>query len=276
MARIVVVGSLNFDVSVRVARPPRPGETVLASAARAGPGGKGANQAVAAARLGAQAAMVGCVGDDPFGRALVENLDREGVDTSGVRVVHMTTGIALITVDATGENTIIVAPGANSVRFDVPDFPDADAVLTQGESEPAVIAGALDAARVGILNAAPTTDGVVSLARRADVVIANESEAARLPPGGGLTVVTLGSRGALATRREERWEVPAPKVTVVDTVGAGDAFCAAFAVALAEGAEVGDALRFAVTAGALAVTKPGAAEAMPRRVEVEELLSRDR
>ncbi len=303
MARIAVVGSLNMDLVVRADRFPRPGET-LAGEYFSAAGGKGANQAVAARRMGGQVTMVGCLGDDGFGATLRQGLSDEGVDTRHVVTVPgVATGVALITVDGSGENTIIVAAGANGVisatHVEAARVAIASArvLLLQLEVPmPAVMAAAAIAREAGttvILNAAPARALDAALLSLADVLGVNETEVlaaagvdAASPEdaaahaqsrGAGAVVVTLGAAGALLRDRSGIVaSVPAFEVDVVDTTAAGDAFVGAFGVALAEGAAPADALRFGSAAGALAVTRAGAQPSLPTRLQIETLLTRDR
>ena len=297
--RVTVVGSLNTDISLAVPHLPAPGETVLSAAgAVTGPGGKGANQAVAAARLGAAVRMVGCCGDDQFGARLRAGLAAEGVDAHGVRVVAgASSGVALITVDAAGENTIAVAAGANALAG--PDEVEAafaapcEALVASAEIPAPVIAGVLGRAREAgatcVLNLAPAPAGAAGLlAGGVDWLVVNEQEAAAVlgepvnGPGGageaaaGLArmgarhvVITLGAAGAVLARAPDAAggaaavAVPGFSVASVDSVGAGDAFVAALAVALAAGVGPADAVRAACAAGAAATTRRGAQAALP-------------
>lgn len=268
MGRVVVVGSLNVDSVVTVERHPAPGETVLGGDLRSLWGGKGANQAVAAARAGARVSMVGRVGDDAFGGRYVERLRSWGIDVSGVRVdPESVTGHAAIAVAAGGENTIIVSAGANAA-VTVADLGPVDAMgpgdvlLVQLELDLDVVAEAVQrAVRAGarvVLNLAPYADLPAEILDLADPVVVNEHEAALLEAAGLRTrslLTTLGGDGA-------RWgdlSVPAaPVERVVDTTGAGDAFCGALAAALAAGADREKALRSGAFAGAEAVGWVGA------------------
>jgi ribokinase len=319
--RVTVVGSLNTDISLAVPHLPGPGETVLSPAgAVIGSGGKGANQAVAAARLGAAVRMVGCCGDDQFGTRLRAGLAAEGVDAGGVRVVAgAASGMALITVDAAGENAIAVAAGANALAgpdevtaaFAVP----CEALVVSAEIPAGVIAGVLARARetgvTCVLNLAPAPDGAAGLlAGGVDWLVVNEQEAAavlgwpvagdpggpgtRSGPGDGLlagpagareaalglarlgarhAVITLGAAGAVLAHPpgaagDGTVLVPGFTVASVDSVGAGDAFVAALAVALAAGTEPADAVRAACAAGAAATTRRGAQAALPGPADV--------
>ncbi len=297
--QVTVLGSLNMDISVTVPRLPPPGATVLGSAATFTPGGKGANQAVAAARLGAQVRMAGCVGDDDFGRQLLAALENEGVDAGNVRVAAgVPTGLAMISVDHEGENIITVAPGANH-EIAEPDVATAvrgprDVLVVSAEIPLPAIRLALDRARGTrcVLNLAPApaeAPGIV--ADGVDWLVVNESEAAAIlgQPVGGLAgarqaaaglvaagaryaVVTAGAHGvALAgqdTAPDEVPSFPAFQVKAVDTVGAGDTFVGALAVALAAGVPAPEAVRAAAAAGATAATRPGAQAGMPRPADI--------
>ena len=264
--RVIVVGSLNVDVVATVERHPQSGETVLGTVLRRLPGGKGANQAVAAAEAGARVALVGCVGDDADGTAYVDGLRARGVDTTGVRRVTGPTGTALVVVDHDGENTIVVVPAANAaVRTqDVQDLelgPD-DVVLLQLEIPLPVVAaairGAVAAGSRVVLNLAPFAELPGDLLDACDPVVVNEHEAAALTRRPGSLLVTLGSRGARWERQDEQFEVGAARVEVVDTTGAGDMFAGTLAAALASGAGHRDAVTAAVAAAARSVTRPGA------------------
>jgi ribokinase len=296
--RVTVLGSLNMDISVTVPRLPEPGATVLGSAARFTPGGKGANQAVAAARLGAAVRMAGCVGDDDFGHQLLAALREEKVDAGGVRVTAgAPTGLAMISVDQAGENIITVAPGANhevgaaEVRAALAE-PD-NVLVACAEIPVAVIVAALARHRVSILNLAPAPKtpadaAAVVAGARPDWLVVNETEAAAVlgRPVSGLTeaaraaealvdagarhaVVTAGAHGAaLADGPGPAETVQAFRVEAVDTVGAGDTFVGALAVALAAGVPAAEAVRAAAAAGATAATRPGAQAGMPRPEDI--------
>ena len=289
---VVVVGSLNQDLVARVPRIPAPGETVLAAGHATFAGGKGANQATAAARLGARVAMVGRVGDDDFGRQLVAGLAADGINTDFVTVDdELGSGLALINVDEAGENAITVSAGANG-RVGTADvdaaaelIEAASIVLLQLEVPIAAVAAAVAAARgTVILNPAPAAELQAELLAGIDILIPNETELALLSSrpvadaaevaiaAGSLpvadVVVTMGGNGALVVRRSGAQHLAAPTVTAVDTTGAGDAFCGALAAELARGAHLEAAARFAVRAAAVAVTRHGAQAAMPTRDEV--------
>jgi ribokinase len=262
MGRVIVLGSLNVDLVTHVERHPSPGETVLGEGLQRLAGGKGANQAVAAVRAGAAVVMVGSVGDDEGGSAYRNRLESLGIDVSRV-VVHPEepTGTALIVVDGAGENSIVVVAGANgTVGWDFPLEQD-DVLLAQLEVPlDAVAAAVREAASVGarvVLNVAPYADLPADVLDLCDPVVANEHEASQLSSTPRSLLVTRGAAGA--SWRE--LEVPAeavPEDEVVDTTGAGDAFCGALAAALAAGEDDETALRAAVAAGAVAVRHRGA------------------
>jgi ribokinase len=293
--RVTVVGSLNMDISVTVPSLPGPGMTVLGSTARFSPGGKGGNQAVAAARLGAEVAMVGCVGDDAFGRQLLADLKAEDVRTDHVRTVPGTpSGLAMIAVDHEAENLIIVAPGANREVSppDVAAAPPADVIVISAEIPVPAITAALAQPNgvLRVLNLAPVPPDAAAIiaehADRLDWLVVNESEAAALlnehdpgrhpaqaaqalvARGARHAVVTAGAHGAALAGPEGTHTIEGFKVQAVDTVGAGDTFVGALAVALAAGAAPQHAVRAAAAAAAAAVTRPGAQTAMPRPADI--------
>ena len=277
---ITVVGSVNLDVIATVDRHPRPGETVLATSLETTHGGKGANQAVAAARLFDRVAFIGAVGRDATGNELVSRLGSEGVDVESVQVVAEPSGTAMVTVDGEGENTIVVASGANwHVRIDdrAHDLlARSDVVLSQLEV-PMEVIGRVGRSTGGrfVLNAAPPARMPTEVLDSVDVLIVNQHEAIALSGslepsalrtiGVDTVVVTLGAEGAQVVTRGDVGYVPALPVTPVDTTGAGDAFCGAFAVALAEGRDVFASAAFGAVAGALATTRVGARTGMPTR-----------
>jgi ribokinase len=282
---IALVGSINLDIVVGVDRHPAPGETVLGDDRQELPGGKGANQAVAAARLGAEVAFVGRVGDDDAGRRLRDGLAAEGVDVTHVRVdADAPTGIALIAVDRAGENTIVVSSGANA-RVSAADveaardvLANAAVTLVQHEvPEDAVAAAIAAAGGTVVLNPAPARPIVAPV----DVLVPNRGELealaghtgdpvelARTLEAARAVVVTLGSEGAAVIEGDRVERIPAPQVDAVDTTGAGDAFCGALAQALDAGADLVEAARWAVRAAAASVTKPGAQGGLPRAADL--------
>jgi ribokinase len=267
---IAIVGSINVDLVARCRSLPRPGETLGNAVFRRIPGGKGANQAVAAARLGARVTFVGRVGTDRFA---VDALEREGVDGARVRADDGESGVALILVDDAGENVIVVAPGANG-RLDAADIalPQIDAVLCQLEVPIEAVAAAADSAPFFCLNAAPAARVPASVVDRADLVVVNRYELDALDTTPALTALTLGAEGAVLL--EEGREVArshAPRVDAVDGTAAGDAFCAALLVYLLRGTDRERALRLACAAGALAASHDGAQPSLPAAGEVERL-----
>ncbi|WP_453984493.1 ribokinase [Brevibacterium casei] len=265
---LTVVGSINADITAVTDRLPAPGETVGGGRLLRSPGGKGANQAAAAARLGARTRMIGAVGTDPTGREMTEALRQAGVDVDQVAEVDAETGTALITVDARGENTIAVCEGANAqVSIADHEFPGTETVLTQLEIPLATVT-ALAAAVRGffVVNAAPAHPLPAEVVDRADLIIVNESEYAGLPQlrEARLVAVTYGAQGAALYEHGEQIAVaPAQTVTSVSTVGAGDAFCAALTIGLRAGLSAETALRAANAVGAAAVTDPSARPAFP-------------
>lgn len=270
---ITVVGSLNVDLTLRCDRLPQPGETVTGRDFTQGPGGKGANQALAAARLGANVRMVGRTGADAYAEVALRNLREAGVDLGLVTQADSATGIAMILVDDTGENQIAVHPGANALLdLDGLDLGEADAVISQSEIPSGAVTQAARAAKgLFCLNAAPALPVPPEVLARADVIIVNETEHAALPPTSALVALTLGAAGAVLLKDGEQLaRASAPAVTVVDTVGAGDTFVAAFMVGLVEGRQPGEALQRACLAAALTVTRPGAQTAMPTAAQVDE------
>ncbi len=275
--RAAVVGSMNTDLIVRCQHLPQPGETVLGADVVRLAGGKGGNQAAALARLGVLTSMVGCVGRDELGEWLAAQLAALGVDTLMIQRSDRPSGTAFITIDARGENEIVVAPGANvDLRLSDVDLDPFDVVLAQMEVAPEIIDELAQRTPSLILNVAPARAVPSATLARCEVVIANDLEAASLELGElGHCVVTRGARGAVHYRfGEVVAEVSAPTVDVVDTVGAGDVFCAAYASRYLRGEDPAAALRFAVTAGALATTAHGARGSLPTTEEVERWLVR--
>lgn len=259
--RLAVVGSINLDLIARTAALPQPGETVGGGSFSRLPGGKGANQAAAAAALGVATRMIGAVGDDADGMLARDTLLAAGVDASAVRTVDEPTGVALIAVDAAGENQISVCPGANAAVTVAPDaFAPGEAVLVQLEVPmAAVVAAARACTGFFAVNAAPAAELPEAVLRRADLVIVNETEFAALPAlhgegAGPLVAVSLGAEGAKLLRGgAEVARAASPAAAVVSTVGAGDAFCAALVAALISGVAEADALAAACAVGAAAV-----------------------
>ena len=266
--RITVVGSANVDHVARCERLPRPGETVTDATFEQIPGGKGANQAVAAARLGAEVRFVGRIGTDDL---VLRSLEREGIDTSGVRRDDGESGVALILVDAEGENVIVVAPGANA-RLEPGDVTigETDAVICQLEIPLEAIAAAAAQAPYFCLNAAPARP--VDL--EPDLLVVNRYEYEVAGSRGKLVALTLGAEGAILLEHgQEVARAKPPPVRAVDGTAAGDAFCAALVVALLEGRTREDALTRACAAGALAASRPGAQPSLPSAAEIDEILA---
>ncbi|MFD5099292.1 ribokinase [Streptomyces albidochromogenes] len=297
---LLVVGSANADLVIGVERRPAPGETVLGSDLAVHPGGKGANQAVAAARLGARTALLARVGDDAHGRLLLDSQRAAGVDTGAVRVGGAPTGVALITVDPSGDNSIVVSPGANArlTPDDIRDaaglFARARVVSAQLEIPLETVTEAVRARAAGsrfVLNPSPPRPLPAEVLTACDPLVLNEHEARFVLGGDGLdgkdpegrarallalgarsVVVTLGAEGALvAEGGGTAVRVPSPRVGAVDTTGAGDAFTAALAWRLGRGEDLVTAAAFAVRVGAAAVTKEGAQASFPTAGEVAAL-----
>lgn len=305
--KIVVLGSINMDLVATAPRIPKPGETVMGSSFTTAPGGKGANQAVAAARLGADVHMIGRVGDDVFGPTLLDNLGANGANGVNVENVVVTpgspSGIAIIVLDDDEENAIVGIYGANMGCDDVQvaaveiALEGADALLLQMEIPVEVSLAAAKIAQTKgvrvIFDPAPPSELPSQIYEKIDIIAPNQSEAeiltgikvdgvvsaqkaARelLRRGVGVAIVKLGEQGVVYADASGQRHIPAFEVEAVDTIAAGDAFAGAFAVALAEGQLLNDAVRFGAAAGALAVTKSGAQDAMPTRAEIETLLAR--
>jgi ribokinase len=279
---IVVVGSVNLDLAAAVSRLPIAGETVTGAELKRFPGGKGANQALAAKRLGADVAMVGRVGDDAAADEALTLLQAGEVDLSGCgRDADAPTGIALIAVAPSGENQIVVAPGANRrLRPDMIDLPAADALICQLEVPVETLTYAAKVFEgFFCINLAPALEVPVELIQRADLVVVNETEAAyygdALAVCDGFVATTHGADGAVLKKAGEILaESEPPEIKAVDATGAGDAFTAALTVALVEGQEPDAALRFACAAGAASAMKAGAQPSLPFRKDVEALLIR--
>jgi ribokinase len=294
---IVVVGSLNMDLVVRTARHPQVGETILGNDFRTFPGGKGANQAVAAAKLGCQVKMIGRVGQDAFGDQLIKAVADSGVDTSYIRrEPGAATGVALITVDEDGQNTIVVASGANwrltpeDVAAAEDAFKGASVLLLQLECPLNTVEHAIQVARQNhvqvVLNPAPAQILDAAFLGSVDFLIPNQTELALLAGQESLQaaidvlrthgvkrmVVTLGEQGALVVAEGIQEAIPTFRVPVVDTTAAGDAFAGAFAVALSEGLSMHQATVWGNAAGALAVTRAGAQPSLPTREEFDAFL----
>ncbi|WP_187969358.1 ribokinase [Aquibium microcysteis] len=298
---VIVIGSINLDMITTVGSLPGPGETVRGDRFATAPGGKGANQALAAARAGASVRMIGAVGTDPFASEALALLAAGGIDLSGVKSAAEPTGVALILVGADGENMIAVAPGANNAV--TPDdvagteFAEGDVLLLQHEIPLETVTAALDAARaagaLSVLNIAPFAAEAVGFVGKADVIVANETEfdmcaaamslagadrAGRMRSFVGRTgraiVVTLGAEGVLAATVVGDLAVPTIPVKPVDTVGAGDTFCGYLGAGLAQGLPLETALGRAAAAGALACLRHGAQPAIPLRADVEDAVAK--
>ena len=300
---VLVAGAINTDLVARVAKAPDAGETVTGSTFAIFGGGKGANQAIGAARSGAPTAMLGALGDDDFGRQRRADLDAEGIDTESVaRSTTAASGVALIVVEEqTGQNRISYVPGATmtlapeQARATV-DRVKPQVVLTTLEPPPEMLDALLDASKQHgatiVLNATPEAIGAKPLLDRVDVLVVNETEAEDLlghavSAGNGeeaarslaelgpeTVVVTLGATGAIVAHGGQTASLPAPSVDVVDTTGAGDAFCGAFAADLARGVDPFIAARTGVVAGSLATTIPGAYPGIPRHDAIEHMLAK--
>ena len=289
MFDVAVVGSVNLDLVATTVRLPGPGETVAGTGYAEHAGGKGLNQAVAAARAGASVALVAAVGDDEAGHRLRSVAKAERIDVSDVAVITGTpTGRALITVDVAAENSIVVVPGANA-DIGVDDLPAARVVVAQLEIPLDVVVTAFRAARsrgsLTVLNPAPAGRLPDELITLCDVIVPNEHELeliggvpSLLERGVATIVVTRGSAGVTVVERREDaspapWSLDAFAVEPIDTTGAGDAFCGALAARLAAGDPLARAVRFAAAAGALATTVRGAVPSLPRRADIESLIA---
>ena len=303
MNKVIVVGSVNMDITARTDKLPDTGETVAARSVEYLPGGKGLNQAVAAAKIGTTVVLAGCLGSDSFADELASFVRRHKIDVSCLRRSEKNSGIALITVDERGQNTIVVAPGSNAdvCPEDVKKLPvsPGDVVVCQFEIPPAAVAAAFaKARRYGartILNPSPVCPIPDEIFRNTDILIVNETELAFLSrenvdentPAEKIAdaaenlktdaeqtvIVTLGSRGALVAGSKDMLFVDSYKVPAVDTVGAGDCFAGVFAAKLAEGKDVGENVKTAARAAAVCVTRKGAAPAMPDAGELEHFCS---
>ncbi|MEV4343376.1 ribokinase [Actinoplanes sp. NPDC049596] len=290
--RIVVAGSANMDLVGLAERLPRPGETVLGDEFLMMPGGKGANQAIAATRAGGQTCFLGAIGSDSFGVNLNAQLHGAGVDMTHVRTTYGVSGVAVIMVDRAGENSILVAPGANSAFTGLTEgekatIAAADVLLCQQEIPVETVVEAARAARAGgtrtVLNAAPFRALPAELLENVDLLVVNEVEALAITGGDEIdvpgllalvprVVLTLGGSGSRYADREGRDEhVPSYKVKVTDTTAAGDAFTGALAVAWGEGRDLIEAVRWANAAGAACVRKIGASNSLPTRAEIDEI-----
>ncbi|MFG3696321.1 ribokinase [Micromonospora sp. NPDC047620] len=290
--RVVVVGSANMDLVGTAPALPRPGETLLGTGFVMVPGGKGANQAIAAARAGASCAFLGAIGSDAFGVTLRARIAAAGVDTDQLRTTYGTSGVALVMVNAEGENAILVTPGANAsmAHLTEPELAavrTAHVLLAQLEIPVGTVTQAAVVARAAgsrvVLNAAPAVPVPPELLAATDLLVVNETEAQALTGRGRddpsalldlvpRAVLTLGAQGAWYGDRDgAAVHVPAVKVDVVDSTATGDAFTAALAVAWGEGRDLVDAVRWAAAAGAACARRLGASSALPSRAEIEEL-----
>lgn len=296
--KIIVVGSMNMDMVVKTSHIPQPGETVLGGSFLMNPGGKGANQAVAVARLGGDVTFIGKIGDDIFGKQSSQLFDEEGVDTNGILADdNSPSGIALITVDERGENSIVVAPGANAhlepndVEEVLNNYPDSKILLVQLEIPMRTVEHAARIARHRgmqvILNPAPANSLVPSMFDLIDIITPNVNEAEMLSgvriidapsarqaaesihqQGVKHVIITLGKDGAALLEDGIFYHIPTPSVETVDTTAAGDVFNGALAVAVGEGKALKDAVSFACRAASIAVTRMGAQSSIPFRNEV--------
>jgi ribokinase len=290
--RIIIAGSAHMDVVGLAERLPLPGETVLGDSFVMNPGGKGANQAIAAARAGGDTTFLGAIGSDSFGVTINARLTASGVDTRHVRTSYGASGVAVIMVDRAGENSILVSPGANNTftRLTAAErraIERADVLVCQQEIPPETVLEAAHAARAGgtrvVLNAAPARTLAPDLLAAVDLLVVNEVEAQAItghsePDMDALltvvprVVLTLGGEGAWYAERDGRSErVPPFRVEVADTTAAGDAFTGALAVAWGEGRDLVDAVRWASAAGAACVRKVGAYNALPTRADIDAL-----
>jgi ribokinase len=292
MPQIVIVGSANMDLVGLAERLPLPGETVLGDDFLMGPGGKGANQAIAAARAGGETTFLGAIGSDAFGVTLKARLTSAGVGTDHVRVTYGSSGVAVIMVDRAGENSILVSPGANNSFVDLTEaeravVAAADVLVCQQEIPASTITVAARAAQAAgtrvILNAAPARELAPELLAAVDLLVVNELEAQAITGPGGpdmaallevvpRVVLTLSGEGSWYADRDGRSDrIPAYSVEVADTTAAGDAFTGALAVAWSEGRDIADAVRWANAAGAACVRKVGASSSLPSREEIDEI-----
>jgi ribokinase len=276
--RIAVVGSINADLVVQMPKLPGRGETVSSAEPAWFPGGKGANQAVAAARMGGNVSIFGAIGADEPGQMCLSALKQSGVNVDAVVKVSSPTSIALVMVEHSGENQIVVADGANQyASFDAAQISAADAVLVQFEIPESVIVEVGKAAKgIFCVNAAPVRELSDELASLIDVLIVNEHEYAQLgEPKSGLVIVTAGAKEVVAYQNGEVVaKSQPPKVEALDTVGAGDTFVGAFVVAYASGKTIPDALDLACAASALSTLKLGAQSGMPTASEVNEFFNK--
>ena len=298
MPDILVIGSLNADLVVRAPRFPQPGETISGEDLQVIPGGKGANQAVAAARLGSSVSMLGHVGKDNFGDLLLNNLKSNNVDSQLIQRDDSSTGTAIIIVDSNGQNSIVLSAGANGkvTSADIASFLDHKLLLLQLEIPLETVLSAAQRAHENglrvILNPAPAQQIPAALIALADFIIPNETELSLLTGlrvndinsteqaahklldhGAQTVIVTLGSKGALIVTPKQVTQVDAYAVDVVDTTAAGDAFIGGFATALLQGRSLEESVRYGCACGALAATKFGAQPSLPMKEDVEKLFN---
>jgi len=301
MADIVVLGSLNMDLSVNVRRMPLPGETISGGNLITNAGGKGANQAAACAKLGSRVTLVGAVGQDDFGRSMVDGLKQQGVDTAFIKMNSAApTGTAMILVDDAGENSIVLSAGANAtVILDAQTsrlISDAKLLILQLEINPGVVYAAIELAHQNgvkvLLNPAPAIELPAEIYPFIDYLVPNESEASLLAgvevidaasaglaadillaKGAKHVIITMGAKGSVWASAGHNKAVPALPIEPVDTTGAGDAFIGGFSTAIIEDKPIEDALCLASACGALAATKRGAQSSLPSRQEVENFLA---
>ena len=300
---VVVVGSTNFDFVVRAERLPKEGESLLVEGLQFFPGGKGANQAVGVARMGAKASFLSCLGEDVIGDFLIRNLESSGIDTAWIkRTPHRSTGCAFIMLFPNGNNCITVDPAAN-LELTPADVERSRAVIERADAVASVLEVSLEvveaafrlarkAGKLTVLDAGPPRECPPEMLRLADVVSPNETELATLTGrsvldrgsareaageliarGVGTVLVKLGADGAMLVTSQGAEHFPAYKINALDPTAAGDAFTGAFTVEYSGGAKIGDAIRFANAAGALAATKVGAQSSLPMRQEVETFLA---
>jgi ribokinase len=306
MAKIVVIGSLNMDIVAVASRLPLPGETILGAQYLSEPGGKGANQAYAAAKLGGEVAMLGRLGTDDHGKQMRANLEAVGCEVGGLQTIAGHSGVAVIFVSQSGQNSIVVVPGANErylpsdLQADAHSLAGAQLVLLQLETPMETVIAAAQAAKSHgarvILDPAPAPQHLsLELLRNVDILTPNETEAAQLvgapvktlspeqarnigrqlqSSGPKTVIMKLGAQGCLLIEGESVTEIAAPVVQAVDTTAAGDVFNGALAVACSEGASLVEACRFAIRAAAISVTRLGAQRSMPSRSEVMAAVSR--
>ena len=274
--QLTVVGSINFDVVVRVKRFPEPGETILGLEWFGGPGGKGGNQAVAAAILGAEVRMVGQLGDDVFTEHLRNSLEDAGIDVAALEFDKGDCGVAHILVRDDGENQIVVSPGANARLYPEADaVPAGSAVLAQLEIPVETVASAAERAGRFFLNAAPARPIPATIVDRCELVVVNQHELEALPSTPALTALTLGEEGAvLLENGTEVARAAPPTVRAVDATAAGDAFTACLVVSLLEGRERDEALARACAAGAITASREGAQASLAWPHEIDEILTR--